>query len=144
MKNKLAEKALTWGGIIVGGTILLWGIYEIFIKKKDVVTADLANLKSQGIVPTITETAAQGYADSLDTEIDSTLVSMTSILDIFNHCANLPDVLLIIQKYGTHFHFGFPYIGDFSLPQFIHERLNANQIAQINSLFQNKNINYTF
>jgi len=120
-----------------------YGIWYFFIRSSDV-NKDLDKLKNQGMLPTINDSQAQGYADVLDSLLDTPFIQMSSVFDVFNRCANLADVLLIISKYGTHFHFSISYVGNYTLPEFIRLRLSQTNIDIINTGLAAKNINYRF
>lgn len=142
--DKKGAEQVAYGLLILG--LLGVGGYAFwyFVIRKDQVQADLDKLKSSGVVPTFTDSQAQGFADALDNLLDAYFIKDSDVMDIWARCVNLADVLLIISKYGTHFHFAVNYIGNYTLPEFMNLKLSKSTINEINSGFQLRSINYRF
>lgn len=67
------------------------------------------------------------------------------IYGAFNGCNSIIDVLQLISTFGNrpYYYFGINY-GNLTLPQWFSEELDSSEIDQINTILQNKNINYYF
>lgn len=142
--DKQTAEQVAYGLLILGLLGAGGWAFWYFVIRKDQVQADLDKLKNSGIVPTFTDSQAQGFADTLDNLLDAYFINDAAVMDIFSRCVNLADVLLIISKYGTHFHFAVNYIGNYTLPEFMRLKLSQSTLSEINSGFQVRNINYKF
>lgn len=118
------------------------------------VNSSLQQSQAAGIYATISAAQASGIAASVYNAGVSDPVDATTIVNAIGSVNNITDLLLVMQAFGTKQAGGFAcslfggflsnVCGTYNLQSYVVSTLSADQVAQLNGILANKNINYNF
>ena len=82
------------------------------------------------------------FADRLYTETSGVFTDESAVYGIFRKLKNQSDLLQLLVSFGTrgHWYNG----GQFDLSEWLYTGMSENEIAEINTILKNNNINYEF
>jgi hypothetical protein len=159
------------GVVAVGGIAIIgffgFKIYQDIKRKRglkqagqsaDEASAELKNLSSKGVNPTITKTQATNFSNSLVQAMNGCGTDENMVNGVFSKLKNDADVYLLIQQFGVRFYtpcsvsspisFAKYLINDQSfggdLATWLSYDLTSSEIAKINTILKNNKIKYQF
>lgn len=153
--NEQQKKFITWGLIILAVLIVLRFIKKftsgqtifgggsggglgagVFDLPTDTLQNELDRYKKMGWYPTISESQALSYADTIYQENQSLNTNEDAIYDVFRKLRREPDLILLKLKFGTRRpQFGSAYMG---LAAFLRADLSDSEMAEINKILRSK------
>ena len=129
-------KKFTSGQTIFGGGTgggLGAGVFDL---PTDTLQAELDKYKKYGWLPTISESQASSYADTIYQENMSLNTNEDAIFEVFKKLRREPDLLLLKLKFGTRRpQFGTSYMG---LAAFLRADLSDSEMEEVNRILKSK------
>ena len=161
-----AKGVVAIGGVLIVG-IFGFKIYQDTKRKKDLkqagqsadeANAELQNLSSKGIKPTITATQATNFSSSLVQAMNGCGTDENMIYSVFSKLKNDADLYLLIRQFGVRFYTPCPASNPVSYAKFLVDDkafggdlatwlsydLSSSEISKINKILSNNKIKYQF
>lgn len=161
-----AKGVVAIGGVLIVG-VFGFKIYTDIKRKKDLkeagksadeADAELKNLNSKGIKPTINNTQATNFATSLSQAMNGCGTDENMIYSIFSKMKNEADVYLLIRQFGVRYYTPCPASNPVSyakyllndkafggdLSTWLSYDLSSFEIKKINTILSNNKIKYQF